>query len=123
MFEGTKQFFRNVGNRVTGKLTNLEKLPLISKLAKTPSELFPCASCIITYNVCKKPCDELTYSRKELTELFIKYEKCPDCGYDKLAEDPYGGMSQNISCRQCGHKFNVLYPMGFERIGTFSQQK
>ena len=33
---------------------------------------------------------------------------CPDCGSDKgFHEGPSGGMSTNIYCATCGHRFNV----------------
>ena len=39
-----------------------------------------------------------------------KYYLCPDCE-GKLLEGPSGGLSTNMICESCGHKFNLTPPM------------
>lgn len=40
---------------------------------------------------------------------------CPDCGSDKWACGPEGGMAINVRCGRCGAKFNYT-PFGLERM-------
>ncbi len=47
------------------------------------------------------------------------FKACPDCGSTKFYEGPHGGMSVNIKCAGCGHRFNVMGPFGVERISHF----
>lgn len=42
----------------------------------------------------------------ELWEL-IATNHCPDCGGEGFYEGPSGGISTNISCATCEHRFNV----------------
>ena len=37
----------------------------------------------------------------------IATNHCPDCGGEGFFEGPSGGMSTNISCATCKHRFNV----------------
>lgn len=37
----------------------------------------------------------------------ISINKCPDCGGEGFLEGPSGGLSTNIKCATCGHRFNV----------------
>lgn len=37
----------------------------------------------------------------------IATNHCPDCGCEGFFEGPSGGMSTNISCATCEHRFNV----------------
>lgn len=47
----------------------------------------------------------------------IATNHCPDCGGEGFLEGPSGGMSTNISCATCGHRFNVTPIIGrAERI-------
>ena len=53
---------------------------------------------------------------KKVMDLFLKYECCIDCGSVQLLEGPSGGMSQNVECAKCHHKFNLALPVFIERI-------
>lgn len=47
----------------------------------------------------------------------ISTNLCPDCGGEGFLEGPSGGMSTNIACATCGHRFNVTPIVGrAERI-------
>jgi DNA-directed RNA polymerase subunit RPC12/RpoP len=52
----------------------------------------------------------------KLKEAFMKYNACPDCGGEEFREGPYGGMSRNVRCANCGHQFNWALPISIERI-------
>jgi ribosomal protein S27E len=45
--------------------------------------------------------------------------ECPDCRHhDGFYEGPSGGLSTNIACVNCGHRFNVTPMIGIaERLG------
>lgn len=113
MFEFVKKLFSKIKNTSTGVGHHLIK-PIVC--------IFPCKECIITYNVCRRPCNQLIFDNQKLTEKFIKYECCVDCGGNKISDGPCGGVSQNIKCIQCGHEFNAMGPMGFARIGKFVEE-
>jgi len=53
---------------------------------------------------------------KKIKELFLKYKCCPDCGCKNFHEGPSGGLSTNVECVDCGHKFNIGLPLFIERI-------
>jgi hypothetical protein len=41
---------------------------------------------------------------------------CPDCGHRGFVLGPRGGMSRNIECGGCGHRFNIVEVPGGGRI-------
>lgn len=41
---------------------------------------------------------------------------CPDCQSPRLREGPCGGGSVNLTCMECGSRFNDIEPFGIERI-------
>jgi len=87
------------------------------KFWKKEKELFPCSSdnCLVRM-ACTKPCDKLEMDNDKVKELFLKYNKCPDCGSEKFSEGPSGGMSTNVQCGGCGHWFNMALPIAIDRI-------
>jgi ribosomal protein S27E len=54
---------------------------------------------------------------------------CPDCGHRGFVLGPRGGMSRNIECGGCGHRFNVVEAPGgggiifAERISEAPQEE
>jgi uncharacterized protein (DUF983 family) len=55
----------------------------------------------------------------ELTEEernYIRQALCPDCKTGKLLCGPRGGLSINVECDSCKHRFNVCEPIMSERI-------
>jgi len=46
-----------------------------------------------------KPQDELA--------LDVMRRMCPDCGAAKIADGPRGGLSVNVTCEECGARFNA----------------
>lgn len=50
----------------------------------------------------------------------IEAGECPDCHHsDGFLEGPSGGLSTNIECAHCHHRFNVTPIIGIaERIGN-----
>jgi len=81
-----------------------------------PKEKFPCKNCIIYPSGCTELCDKVEMDNKKLMELFLKYNACPDCGSESFHEGPSGGMSQNVTCAGCKHRFNLALPVFIERI-------
>lgn len=79
---------------------------------------FPCSSdeCLIRMSKCRQACDKIETDNEKVMELFMKYDKCPDCGSTKFMEGPSGGMCTNVKCSWCGHWFNMGLPMFIERI-------
>ncbi len=67
-----------------------------------------------------KSANEKKKTKVPLTEKQIKRmqkkSKCPDCGNDSWLGGPCGGGSQNIQCKDCGSKFNMMGPFGIDRI-------
>ena len=77
-------------------------------------EIYPCEGCIVAAN-CTELCDKVEKDDNKLTEIARKYNCCPDCGGKKFLEGPSGGVSTNIMCAKCRHRFNAS-PFGIERI-------
>jgi uncharacterized protein (DUF983 family) len=48
----------------------------------------------------------------------MEFKTCPDCGSGQFFNGPRGGMSVNLKCAGCGHKFNNTPGMAFERISV-----
>ena len=80
-------------------------------------ELFPCSSdnCLVRM-ACTKACEKLIIDEDKLKDAFLEHNCCPDCGSQKFAEGPSGGMSQNVQCAGCNHWFNLALPLFIERI-------
>ena len=80
---------------------------------------YPCTNCFILLSEvgCLELCDKVEMDNNKLTEKARNHPVCPDCGGKKFYNGPSGGMSQNIQCAKCKHKFNNALPMMFERIG------
>jgi len=53
----------------------------------------------------------LNYEQRQ----WIQKGKCPDC-HGQLLKGPEGGLSINVMCWDCGHKFNICEPIGTHRI-------
>jgi len=94
----------------------LERLKNILKIDKFKKHTFPCIDCLILPTGCSEICDKVETNKEKIKKLFLKYECCIDCGSTHLLEGPSGGMSQNISCAKCGHRFNMALPLFIERI-------
>jgi hypothetical protein len=79
---------------------------------------YPCQECIMTImnQGCTQLCDKMEMDDNKLRKHMEIHRKCPDCGSSQFFEGPSGGMSMNISCCGCGHKFNNSMPLAFERI-------
>jgi len=93
-----------------------EIIETITAPIKPKQEKFPCKDCIVAPTKCKQLCYRVEMDNKKLMALFLKYNACPDCGSEKLYEGPSGGMSQNVTCAGCEHKFNLALPVFIERI-------
>jgi len=92
--------------------TGKKKLDIIKKKIEN---YFPCDQCLL-FPSCTKLCDKLEYDNDTLIVFKGGYFRCPDCGHDYYYEGPSGGLSTNIKCCRCGHRFNTT-PFGAERIG------
>lgn len=47
----------------------------------------------------------------------LEENTCPDCNTkDAMMAGPCGGCSVNIECKGCHAKFNVMWPMGVDRL-------
>ena len=95
---------------------------LISKQWKkwfppTPPK-YPCQECHMTLleQGCSQLCDKMEMDDDKILKHLLAFNTCPDCGCKKFYEGPRGGMSVNLQCLGCGHKFNNSMPMAFERI-------
>lgn len=42
--------------------------------------------------------------------------ECPECGASEWEPGPMGGLSMNVTCRGCGHRFNILAVPGHVHI-------
>lgn len=102
-------FFKNLGSK-----NNTENVKTNSKLS-VKKHVFECEGCVLLNN-CSQVCDKVEHDTTKLRDIVMEYECCPDCGCDKLYAGPCGGMSQNVSCSQCGHEFNFALPVFVERI-------
>jgi hypothetical protein len=80
--------------------------------------IYPCQECFMTTleQGCTQLCDKMEMDDDKLLKNITTHGKCPDCGAGKFWEGPSGGMSVNITCCGCGHKFNNSMPLAFERI-------
>ena len=77
--------------------------------------LFHARSVIEKDNKKAKKTKTLPPLTKKQTKRMQKKSKCPDCGNDSWLGGPCGGGSQNLTCKDCGSKFNIT-PFGIERI-------
>ena len=59
--------------------------------------------------------DDQSNVKKWDRDTFFK-NGCPDCGSNDFLEGPSGGLSINIKCAKCDHKFNDMWVFGVERI-------
>lgn len=112
-----KNIIKNFFNKSKEKFNKIEvkyKPKNQSKVKKI--SVFPCKDCIVLPSGCSALCDKVEMNNKKVKELFLKHECCIDCGSTHLLEGPSGGMSQNIECAKCGHKFNLGLPLFIERI-------
>ena len=108
-----KEFF----NKLKKKFNKIEvKYKPISKLTIKKEIIFPCKDCVVLPSGCRALCDKVEMDNIKVKELFLKHKCCIDCGSTHLLEGPSGGMSQNIKCGNCGHKFNLGLPLFIERI-------
>jgi hypothetical protein len=52
---------------------------------------------------------------------WFNHGRCPDCLGAKILGGPRGGLSQNVTCGDCGQRFNVASWQGqvfyVERLG------
>jgi hypothetical protein len=80
---------------------------------------FPCVNCFVRpiCNLSKK-CDKLEIKEDKLTDFFLKYGCCIDCGSKKFYKGPRGGLAINIQCAGCLHWFNNSLPLTIQRIRT-----
>ena len=65
---------------------------------------------------CTQLCDQMEMDDDKLRKHIEDHGTCPDCGSGQFWEGPSGGLSVNITCCGCGHKFNNSMPLAFERI-------
>jgi hypothetical protein len=65
--------------------------------------------------------DAMSEREAELVEAFNR-GRCPDCHGAKTIAGPRGGLSQNVTCGDCGQRFNVASWQGrvvhVDRLGT-----
>jgi len=88
----------------------IEKIKRIFK--KNP--IYPCTDCVV-FACCSMLCDKIIKDERKLHHFFNEHRCCPDCGTKEFYEGPRGGMSTNIKCAGCSHKFNRS-PVHVERI-------
>lgn len=62
-----------------------------------------------------KQIEKLPSLTKKQIKRMMKKSRCPDCDNEYWYGGPCGGGSQNMTCKQCGSKFNVS-PLHVERI-------
>ena len=91
-----------------------EMIKPINVVIRIEKELFPCTDCIILAN-CTELCEKVERDNDKLTKVARKHNCCPDCGGKNFLEGPQGGISTNIMCAKCRHRFNAS-PFGIERI-------
>ena len=79
---------------------------------------YPCEECHMTLlsQGCTQLCDKMEMDDEKILKHLLEFQTCPDCGSKKFYEGPSGGMSVNLQCAGCGHKFNNSMPLAFERI-------
>jgi LSD1 subclass zinc finger protein len=96
------------------KILKNNKYRVIKEVKK---EKFPCKDCIVLpTGSCAQLCEKVEMNDDEVMKLFLKHERCIDCGSDRLLEGPRGGSAQNIECAICHHKFNMGLPLFIQRI-------
>lgn len=83
---------------------------------KPPS--YPCTKCFILLGgaKCGEICNQVEMDNEKLLEHVIQHKTCPDCGGTQVYGGPSGGISTNIQCLTCAHKFNSGAPILFERM-------
>lgn len=104
VIESIKGLFRKT------KIANINIPGLVEKTK------FPCQGCLILPMGCTELCDKVEMDENKLRDIVMKNECCPDCGHEYLSEGPSGGMCTNVTCRQCGHRFNFGLPLLVNRI-------
>ncbi len=100
-------------------IQNLRKLITKFKIRINPEPEYPCKECflILGGTICRELCDKVEMDNDKIQKHVEEHRCCIDCGAQKFYRGPSGGMSVNIQCALCGHKFNNGLPMIFERIG------
>lgn len=101
--------------KVFGKVLK-KKEEIIEQYIVREKEKYPCKNCIVSTN-CSKLCDKLEMDEDVLLEHITKEKCCPDCGSTSFYEGPSGGISTNVMCAGCKHRFNFSLPFSVERIG------
>jgi len=88
------------------------------KMFPPPPPKYPCPECIMTImeQGCTQLCDKMEMDDRKLFKHIMKFKTCPDCGCSQFYEGPSGGMSTNIQCLGCAHKFNNTPGIALERI-------
>lgn len=91
---------------------------LMRKINPPKPPTYPCKECfmITLEQGCSELCDKVEMNENRILDIITEFKRCPDCGSPKFYEGPSGGMSQNMKCAGCGHKFNSGLPLFFERI-------
>lgn len=110
-----KKFFNDLNEKFSKSKSNIIK-NTHRVLSVKKEVIFPCKDCIVLPAGCSRLCDKVEMDNKKVMALFLKHECCIDCGSTHLLEGPSGGMSQNIKCDVCHHKFNLALPVFIERI-------
>ena len=77
--------------------------------------IFPCVGCLLQNN-CSEICEKVEQDSRKLLKIMFENECCPDCGCKQLIEGPSGGACTNVKCADCGHWFNIGFPLFVERI-------
>jgi len=117
-----KEFFNNLNKKFSKSEPRSmpEYVPKSEKklhrILSIKKVIFPCKDCLVLPAGCSVLCDKVEMDNKKVMKLFLKHECCIDCGSTHLLEGPSGGMSQNIKCANCGHRFNLALPVFIERI-------
>jgi len=89
---------------------------MIEQYGVEEKEKYPCKNCLVGTN-CSKICGKIEMNEDVLLEHIQKEKCCPDCGSTSFYEGPSGGISTNVMCAGCKHRFNFSLPFSVERIG------
>ena len=86
----------------------------VKSLFKNTKVERPCKACIVgpcCHEKCDKYRDYIIEVVKNASKVFYDEHKMPCCGSTGFYEGPCGGASQNITCADCGEKWNVCTPL------------
>ncbi len=77
-------------------------------------EVDPCGICIVE-PCCSEHCEKypkhIALINKRAEKIFYDTHKMPCCGSTGFYEGPHGGANQNITCANCGERWNICLPI------------